>query len=137
MKVVKNPLFLIGVGSLLCAIILAIVSTVVNPSSALLKKVEKAMNKQDSKLLAECLQDDSVSKWNLESMTALLALARIQGEYEFEVLVADAEEGEEEDTKDIPTVVVIKSGDKVYRISAEEETTIEIDGKEYIYTGLE
>ncbi len=137
MKVVKNPLFLIGVGSLLCAIILAIVSTVVNPSSALLKKVEKAMNKQDSKLLAECLQDDSVSKWNLESMTALLALAGIQGEYEFEVLVADAEEGEEEDTKDIPTVVVIKSGDKVYRISAEEETTIEIDGKEYIYTGLE
>ncbi len=161
MKLVKNPFFIIGVGSVLCAIIIAVVGTLMNPSSSLINKYEKAWNEDDEDLFEECfspdLDNDDVESalLRIEMMEAWLETLDIDADdVKYQILIGDAVEIEDEEAtesveesseddenvrpfKSIPTVVLIWEDDEVvYAYSAEQEI-IEVDGKEYIYTGLE
>lgn len=135
MKIVKQPFFLIGVGSLLCAIILAVVSTLINPSCAVIKKMEKAMNRWDSELYAECMQSGETFLTGFDDY--LYDFYGSEMNFKYLYLIGDAEEGEMEGTKEVPVVVVTKMGNQITSLYGDSITTIEENGKEYIYTGLE
>lgn len=156
MKLVKSPFFLIGVGSIFCAIIIAVVGSFMNPSSSLINKYEKALNQDDDDLLEECYSEDvdsDVIDTAFASLKLTLELLELdEDEVDYQILIgkaveedleAEAVDSTEEDNDDIeslksiPAVFVIKEGDDVeYIYSAEYKIAI-IDGKEYIYTGLE
>ena len=158
MKLVKQPFFLIGIGAIFCAIIIAVVGTIVNPSSSLINKYEKAWNEGDEDLFEECFSPDLDSDelelvMGLETMEAFLETLEIDADdVEYQILVGDAVEEElateavdstEEDDSDIesmksvPTVVVIREDGEVVYVYSAEQKIVEIDGEEYIYTGLE
>lgn len=160
MKLVKQPFFLIGVGAIFCAIIIAVVGTVVNPSSSsLISKYEKAWNEDDEDLFEECFSPDldneevDLALASIEMMEAWLETLEIDADdVEYQILVGDAvkeeidteavETTEEDDSdiesmKSVPTVVVIREDDEVVYVYSAEQKIVEIDGKEYIYTGLE
>ncbi len=136
MKLVKQSLFLIGVGSLICAIAIAVISTLVNPHSAVLNKYEKALNEKDGDLLAECMDPSISDTTDIADITTevqlMLALMGINGEAEFEILVAESESGEETNTKTVPAVIIIRVEDKIVEYSPTDQTIIEVDGKEYL-----
>ena len=136
MKLLKQPYFLIGVGSLLCAIVIAVVSTLVNPTSSVLDKFEKALNERNGKLLAECMDPNTAGDVDysaiVNEMDSLLSLAGIDGDAKFEILISEAEKDEETDSKIVPAIIVIKVDDKIIQYSTEEQRIIEVDGKEYI-----
>ena len=160
MKLVKQPFFLIGVGAIFCAIIIAVVGTVVNPSSSsLISKYEKAWNEDDEDLFEECFSPDldneevDLALASIEMMEAWLETLEIDADdVEYQILVGEAvkeeidteavETTEEDDSdiesmKSVPTVVVIREDDEVVYVYSAEQKIVEIDGKEYIYTGLE
>lgn len=145
MKIVKQPMFLAGIGAIVLAIAIAIVATVVNPSSAVISKFEKAINKSDAKLLRECIsptlsEEEHLYASAITSMKSLVASLDVTGEIEYQFLVGEEVGVESEDDKDVKTVsgvMVIKSNDKVIFIDENHMQVITIDGKEYLYTGLE
>ena len=145
MKLVKQPVFLAGIGAIVLAIVLAIVGTVVNPSSAVVDKFEKAMNKKDAKMLQKCFSP-TLSQEALEYATLFTSLESFtaglttDGEIEYEMLVGEAEELDlesEHTVKQIPCVMVFKSNGKVIYMNESTQKIVEIDGKEYLYTGQE
>jgi len=158
MKLVKQPFFLIGVGAVFCAIVIAIVGTVMKPSSSLIRKYEKAWNEEDDDLFEECfspeLDNDQIDLLMLEltTMESLFELLEIDADdVEYQILVgkeveveketeaveSTEDEEEIETVKSIPAVVVVKEDGEVVYVYSEEFETAEIDGKEYLYTGLE
>lgn len=136
MKLVKQPFFLIGIGSLLCAIVIAIVSTSLHPSSAVLDKFEKALNNRDGKLLAECMDPNTTENVDYSTIASqidsVLTLLGVEKNAEFEILIGEAEV-DDSDIQTIPAIIVIKVDDKVIHYSTETERIITVDGKEYLY----
>lgn len=164
MKLVKQPLFFVGIGAFVCAIAVAVVSMVMNPSSSLINKYEKAWNEDDEDLLEECFSSDLTNEElgyaMLDAVTIEYVLAFLEvdaDEVEYQYLIGketettiehgkkgSAEEGEdaveEVNTlvvKVIPTVLLIKEDGEVIYTLAFGKRIIEIDGEEYFYTGYE
>lgn len=137
MKLLKQPIVWIGAGALVCAIVIAVVSTMLHPTSSVMDKFEKAINKQDANLLAECINPNGEGNMEISSlvqnMEAFLAMMGIEGEAEFEILVGNAETEEGSDVKNIPTIIVIKVNDRIVEFSTDDQRIITIDGKEYLY----
>lgn len=161
MKLVKQPFFLIGMGAIVCAIAIALVGTLMNPSNSLVNKFEKAWNEDDEDLLEECfspeLDEEEIGFASMEFLSVETMLALLEAdedEIEYQILVGEEEEvtvekenveSTEEDgeskeeltIKVVPTIVVIREdGDVIYVYSSERQI-IEIDGEEYFYTGYE
>lgn len=155
MKFVKQPFFIIGAGAMFVAIVIAILSSVLNPSSALINKYEKAWNEEDEDLLEECfsseLDDEEIALAALEiaSMEGILALIEAdEDDVEYQILLGDetedvitseTEDGETEEiaVKRIPTIVVIREDGEVIYVYSSERVIMEVDGDECFYTGFE
>lgn len=160
MKLVKQPFFIIGVGSVLCAIIIAVTGTFLNPSSSLISKYEKAWNEDDEDLFEECfspeLDNDEVALALLELAAVDEILEQLEidaDDAEYQILIGDEveasadvktenvesteEDKDIESTKSIPTIVVVREDGEVVYVYSAERKIIEIDGEEYLYTGLE
>ena len=145
MKLFKQRFFYVGVFSLLCAIAIAIVSSMLNPSVAVINKFEKAMNKGDVKLMEKCFSP-SVDKDMLgldylaTGMQSMASMLGAKGKVKYEILTGEVVEETNEDGKVIkyvPTVTVIKVGNEVMSVSAENMELFTESGKDYIYTGYE
>lgn len=137
MKLLKQPIVWIGAGALVMAIVIAIVTSALHPSSAVIAKYEKAMNKQDASLLAECMNPNEENLMDpslfLQQLKAMLAMLRVNGDVEYEILIGNPDEVGE-DLKTYPGVIVIKSGDKVVYMDVANQKIITVDGKEYLYS---
>lgn len=146
MKVLKQPLLWIAVVCVALAITTAVVSTKVNPSSDIVSKFEKALNKNDLKLLKECFTEEQRENFDETFFTSVLSMFEEKGKLEYEFLIGKTEQEqvkekeEAESTEDgttvekktIPAVLVIKSGDKILYIEEDELDILIKDGKEYI-----
>lgn len=144
LKIVKQPLFLGGVVAIFCSILIAIVGTVINPSqSNVINKYAKALQNRDGNLLSECYSPQ-VSKdeltWMINVYELTLNALDLTGKVQVEYLVGDEQKNTLEDGREvtyIPAIRVIKVGDKVKKISLDGKTLIDVDGKQYFYTGKE
>ena len=156
MKFVKQPFFIIGAGAMFAAIVIAVLSSVLNPSSALINKYEKAWNEEDDDMLEECYSPDldneeiALAAYEISYMEEILEMLEEDAdEVEYQILLGDEtedvitienEDGEEEEiaVRRIPTIVVIheEDGDVIYAYSS-ERIIMEVDGDECFYTGLE
>lgn len=145
MKLIKQPFFFVGIGSVLFAIVIAVVSSLLNPSVAVLNKFEKALNKGDEKLMAKCFSP-SVDKelLGLDSMVSdmdsMLSMMGMKGKITYEILAGEPVEETDEDgvvTKKVPTVMVMKVAGEVVNVTAEDMELFTESGKDYFYTGYE
>ena len=146
MKLVKQPMLLAGAAAILLAIVIAIVGTVLNPSQpSVVKKYGEALQKQDVSLLSECysasagVSNEELS-YELAEFKLLLMTKNITGKVTVEYLVGPSypyETESEYEVTYVPAIRVIKVGNKIAYISSAGKKIINIDGKEYLYTGRE
>lgn len=145
MKLIKQPFFFIGIGSLIIAIGIAILSSALNPSVAVLNKFEKALNKKDTKLMEKCFSP-TVDKEMLDldsmayDMDDLTSMFGMKGKMSYEILAGEVVEETDihgEVTKKVPTVMVFKIGDEIVNVTAEDMQLYTKGGKDYLYTGYE
>ncbi len=146
MKIVKQPLFIAGAAAIVLSIVIAIVGSVINPAQpAVIGKYVKAMENQDAKLLSECFSptagvDSNQLAMALGVFKLGLESEQITGKVEMEYLVGDEIVDTLEDGREItrvPMLMVIKSNGQVKLVKFDTQSIIEIDGKEYLYTGKE
>ena len=136
LKLVKQPLFFIGVGSFICAIAIAITSTMIKPHYSVVNKFEKAVNEKNTELLAECISPSTVETLDVSNFTSeietMLLFMGIEGEVEIEILVSKGDAGEEENEEIVPAVMAIKADGKIVDYQAIDGVIVEIDGKQYL-----
>ena len=146
MKIVKQPLFLIGAVAIVLSIVFAIIGSAINPSKpAVISKYEKALRNQDVALLSECYSPTAgVSSeelaYEIASFKFILMNSNISGDVEVEYLVGAStthtnEKGQEITV--IPAIRVITANGKIVSMSNDSQYIIKIGGKEYLYTGKE
>lgn len=146
LKIVKQPFFIMAVVAFVLSAVVAIVGSAVNPAkSAVIDKYAKAFQEEDVDLLSECYS--STADMEEEELALLIAAHKlvlvgkeIKGDVTVEYLYGDAKKETLEDGSEvtyIPAIKVIKSRDRVKDISLDGKAVIEVDGKEYLYTGRE
>lgn len=143
-KLVKSPLFIAGIAALVLSVVFAIVGTVVNPfCPEVIKKYGEALQEQRVKILEDCYSPDVEKSEEELAMTIatykmLLMSQEISEDAEIEILVGKPMEYDtDNEVKYIPTIMVIREDDDIEYITFSGHPVIEVDGKEYLYTGEE
>lgn len=146
LKFVKNPLFIAGVAAVVLSVVLAIVGTVVNPSrSAVIDKYREALQNQDVDILEECYSPDAEKSEEELALTIaaykmLLESQDISEDAEIEILVGKPMEytaDSDNEVKYVPAIMIIREDDDIEYITYSGQPIVEVDGKEYLYTGVE
>lgn len=134
MKIIKQPMFFLCFGALIGAVLIAVFSTMLNPVSSVVKRVEKGLNEMDAEILASCVYNSEEVVLGTEILDALTDWLGIDegSMFEFEFLVSETEYNPLVTEYQIPSVVVVKVNDTVISVEAQDIPMTKIDNREYI-----
>lgn len=141
MKLFKQPAFFIGIIALVGLIGTIVATSILYPSNATVNKLEKALTKKDVKLLQKIVMGEEGEEFDAEEFfydweDNLAAYMFIRDEdfekLEIELLIGEEEKGENSNESTVPSIMVTRVGDKIYRLNGLNIALIEKDGKQYI-----
>lgn len=129
--IVKRPQFWIAMGSLLLAVSLAVVSSIVRPGISVLDKFEHGINKLDTKEIISCFPPDVQAEITRNDIDSLNAFAEIQSDNKINIIYEDAAAGDGGGLS-VSAFIIQNQGNQCVSVECQVIDLESIDGKLYL-----
>lgn len=128
---VKRPQFWLAVVSLLSALCLAVVSSIVYPRISVLDKLKKGINKHDTSAMVSCFLPDVQAELTRNGIDVLNTFEKVRNDNQINIIYGEAV-ADDNGNSSVPAFIIYNQGKQCTGVECQVFSLESIDGKLYM-----
>lgn len=128
---IKRPQFWIAAVSLLSALCLAVVNSIVYPRISVFDKLKKGINKYDTKAIVSCFPPDVQTEITQNGIDSLKVFGKVRNDNQINIIYGDAV-ADDGGNSSVPAFIIYNQGKQCTGVECQVINLKSIDGKLYL-----